>query len=282
MEMPVLERGAELEGLATKAMCLSMSSRSFSRASRPSGTFRGLSNVAGAVAKVARGAGSAILAAGSAVHTAGSRLGGSWAGSASGEAPPAVPLPTSEGLRGKDSFFVGQVQHEAFGPAAVPITLVLTDLKPEGYLGRWEAMGQVEPILLTVDKATWAVHIQDQDKGTTVLQGKLDLHTGAISGEMFQDGVGGGWFRFEPQVARVDLTDTDGDHLSFVRLPGGGVAEYCNDAVVIAAMNHIRMDEGSGECQDPTGSFTIPAACRAAKLLELKALFEQAGVVITA
>lgn len=187
-------------------------------------------------------------------------------------------------LRESDSFFEGTIQHVLGGEVAF-LTMVL-DKKGEAemYFGRWFAMGRQQTFVLTIDKVdsdTSAVTIiSSPTLPVTVLRGTLDAKSGCIAGEALEDGVTSGHFHLKPTVARVELTDTDGDHLVFVRVLGAGIAEYCNGKLVVASLKQLEVNESSGYCNDGGGSFTIRAEDRASKLQELKFLLSQADVPV--
>jgi len=182
---------------------------------------------------------------------------------------------------GAAQYFRGVLQHEAFGTEEVAIQLMLEATDRDKYIGRWAAMGQIEAVEIHFDSATGAVTIRDQPKNLTILQGALCAETGSISGEVFQEGTGGGRFKLQPDNAsEVEIMDTDGDHLLFVRLLGGGVAEYCNGNLVVASLKTMHIQKHSGRCNDGSGSFTIPVKDRASKIGELEHLFNQEAVAI--
>jgi len=184
-------------------------------------------------------------------------------------------------LQGKHSYFKGTIYHTSFGPKELSLKLMLDKVEGDQYLGRWVVMGHAEKIALTFDPAVGAVTIRVQGPKLTVLQGKLDSKMGSISGEVIQAGVSGGRFHLEPGVAQVELTDTDGDHLVFVRLLGGGVAEYCNGELVMAALRGLSINKHSGLCDDGEGSFTCPPESRSATLGDLETFLRQESVAIT-
>jgi len=178
-------------------------------------------------------------------------------------------------LGGNHRYFEGTIQHPSFGAEEVELTLIIDASGEEGhYSGRWTAMGQTETVAIVLDAALGSVTIKDQCTQATVLQGSYDSLTGTLRGEVHQDGVGGGHFELEAQIARLELIDSDGDRLVFVRLLDGGIAEYCNGKLVVASIMKMRVNRGSGYCDDGSGTFTVPAD----KIKELHALLTEAGV----
>lgn len=268
----MLTRGDELECLSARSECLAVSSMAFCKKAKKR------SMGARAVDSMSVLAGGAGALAGEAA----ARLRGFWAKKPAETRPSETPTSKlSNALLGRARLFRGVLQHEAFGAEEVAIQLMLEAMDGCNYIGRWAAMGQVEAMVVTFDAAIGAITIRDQPKNLTMLRGSLCAETGSISGEVFQGGVGGGSFTLQPDNAsEVKITDTDGDHLVFVRLPGGGVAEYCNGELVVASLKTLRIHKHSGLCEDGSGSFTIPVDGRATKLDELEHLLGQEGVTI--
>jgi len=184
-------------------------------------------------------------------------------------------------LQGKHNYFEGTIYHTSFGPEELTLKLMLDKVEGDQYLGRWVVMGHAEKIALTFDPAIGAVTIRVQDSKLTVLQGKLNSKMGSISGDVVQAGVSGGRFHLKPGVAHVELTDADGDHLVFVRLLGGGVAEYCNSELVMAALRGLSINKRSGLCEDGEGAFTCPPESRSETLDDLETFLRQESVAIT-
>merc|ERR1712032_565363 len=119
--------------------------------------------------------------------------------------------------------------------------------------------------------------------GKTILRGTVDEVNGLIKGECFQDDICGGHFMLVPvlEPVRVDFMDTDGDQLVFVRLLGGGVAEFCNAALVVPDVKELHICDASGTCKDGDGVFTVPVGQRPRIIRSLRALFNAAGVKTT-
>merc|ERR1711937_801835 len=129
--------------------------------------------------------------------------------------------------------------HPLFGPDPVQLTLViLQETGPGEYEGEWAAMGQVEKVKISLKEAcegmTFATRLtiaNTNGEDCTVLQGEVDSVSGALHGSVCQRSEGGGEFRLSPVMPchhRVELIDTDGDSLVFLRSCSGDVlAEYC-------------------------------------------------------
>merc|ERR1712216_799689 len=98
----------------------------------------------------------------------------------------------------------------------------------------------------------------------TVLQGETDSVSGDVHGSVCQGSEGGGEFRLSPVRPcqhRVELIDTDGDKLVFLRSTSGAVlAEYCNGDLVVPDVTSLRLDGKTHKFSDPSGEFQLPEA----------------------
>jgi hypothetical protein len=275
----VLTRGESLDELCSRSACLKESSACFmksaSRMSRPSMKRRAVgamskltSATASRVANMGKGLSEGFFSKLKTKGTSSDPL-----GALSEEPMEAAALP------GCHRYFKGVLQHAEFGLEEVTLTLIIDRLNPDGeYLGRWTAMGQTEHVAIVLDVARESVTIKDQSTKLTVLQGSYDKVSGFISGEVYQNGVGGGRFHLKADIAYCQFKDSDGDRLVFVRLLGVGVAEYCNGRLVVSSIQKLRVDRGSGNCDDGSGTFTIPSDRLPATLDELLALLKGASV----
>jgi len=194
--------------------------------------------------------------------------------------PQVVKLPHSKG----SAFYRGLISHRAFGEG-VMVSLVLFEEVQSccQFRGEWSsaaAEGKSERATVAVDFGI-TIAMQSAASGMTFLRGEFD-EQGSISGECFQDGVGGGSFHLMPVLPmRVEFTDTDGDHLAFILLSSGDVAEYCNGKVVNAKLRDIAFDPASGLVDDGTGEFVVPSEVRLRFLQDLTSILLGAGCPIS-
>jgi len=276
----MLTRGESLDELCSRSACLTASSACFmqsaSRMSRRSMKNR----AAGAMSKLTSATASRVASMGKGLSEGlFSKLKAKGSSSDPLGALSEEPMEAAA-LPGCHRYFQGVLQHAEFGLEEITLTLIIDRLNANGeYLGRWTAMGQTEHVAIVLDAALGSVTIKDQSTKLTVLQGSYDLDSGFISGEVYQNGVGGGRFHLKADTAYCQFKDSDGDRLVFARLLGGGVAEYCNGRLVVSSIKKLRVDRDSGNCDDGSGTFTIPSDRLQATLDELLALLKGAGVV---
>jgi len=178
--------------------------------------------------------------------------------------------------------YQGTLTHPALGPEAQQLTVVIQQVAGPGeHLGIWAAMGQVEEVRVSITESS-LLHIKIQNTagtGTTLLEGVLV--NGSIHGSCVQDGVGGGSFDLHPvgrTLYRIELTDTDGDSLVFLKsIDGCSVAEYCNGELVEADVRELGVDTNTCMFRDPSGKFQLPLAQFEQAVVELAELLESVG-----
>jgi len=78
----------------------------------------------------------------------------------------------------------------------------------------------------------------------------------------------------------VELHDTDGDRIEFVREPGG-IAEYCNGELVLPHVQQLLVDVQCGLCDDGEASFILPVGQRKQAWATLEVLFAGSSSVLS-
>jgi len=180
------------------------------------------------------------------------------------------------------SMYVGTISHPEFPPGDHPFALELTaQTAPLCFVGQWTAMGQTEEVVVTFGDSD-AVTITNTTGGDkTVLLGSVNTKTGHLHGKCKQNGDSSGTFDLAPVQCRLELQDTDGDRLVFVRLLDGSIAEYCNRKLVVKHVLSLRVDQTNGICEDGEGRFTIPAEERMSTIQALEEFLVAGGCTVT-